>query len=315
MDSLNKANSITVATVNRIMLARASAVASSGYHKEAERLIHDMPEKPHEALDLLARIYAQQGKFTEAKQLWTKALTKNANNESYQAGLRRIAKMESRSLIGMTIAPMMIGVLIIICMCILGYFFVDHTNHLRALLIKEIDERFLSNRDYINQQLVLSQNTKPEKTPPPKDEPHEDTKPDIKIEIPGISTKYDSDKVIVIFDTGLFSQNITLKYGAREQLALLGHELKPHAGRISISVTGYTDDLVIKANSGYADNIALGMLRAVAVVEYLRKVTGFPSEVFSVRSLGELHVPFPNDSKTNRHKNRTVSIIITNIKK
>jgi Uma2 family endonuclease len=76
-----------------LVLARATELARAGRYAEAESLlkasIPDLETMPA-ALDLLARIYAQQRRFQDAYTFWTRALQLDATNVAYQAGLARL---------------------------------------------------------------------------------------------------------------------------------------------------------------------------------------------------------------------------------
>jgi flagellar motor protein MotB len=77
------------------VLAKASELARSGRWEQAEDLLRQWPSEgpvPNAALDLLARIRAQQGRLFEAEALWTQASAADPGNERYKAALRRIAR-------------------------------------------------------------------------------------------------------------------------------------------------------------------------------------------------------------------------------
>ena len=81
--------------LKQLVLARATDLARAGRYAEAESLlkehISDLETMPA-ALDLLARIYAQQRRFQDACAFWTRALELDDTNVAYQAGLSRLQK-------------------------------------------------------------------------------------------------------------------------------------------------------------------------------------------------------------------------------
>lgn len=70
----------------KIRLARATELAQSGRLLEAEAVLAQNGELPHNAseLDLLARIAARQGRFAEARRRWNAAIQIEPGNEIYR---------------------------------------------------------------------------------------------------------------------------------------------------------------------------------------------------------------------------------------
>ena len=79
--------------LQQLVLAQATDLARAGRYTEAEQLlmenIGDWEAMPA-ALDLLARICAQQRRFQQAHLLWTRALQLDPKNHAYMAGLVRL---------------------------------------------------------------------------------------------------------------------------------------------------------------------------------------------------------------------------------
>lgn len=79
--------------LKQLVLDQATDLARAGRYTEAERLLaenaHDQEIMPA-ALDLHARICAQQGRYREAHVFWTRALQLDPTNEAYIAGLLRL---------------------------------------------------------------------------------------------------------------------------------------------------------------------------------------------------------------------------------
>lgn len=70
----------------QIRLARATELAQSGRLLEAEAVLAQNGELPHNAgeLDLLARIAARQGRFDEARRRWNMAMQLEPGNEIFR---------------------------------------------------------------------------------------------------------------------------------------------------------------------------------------------------------------------------------------
>ena len=90
------------ALLMHIALAQATDLARAGRYLQAESILSEWSrsqEPVPAALDLLARIRAQQGRLAEAEVLWTQALQLDPGNEVYSAGLRRIGALRRRPLV------------------------------------------------------------------------------------------------------------------------------------------------------------------------------------------------------------------------
>ncbi len=76
-----------------------------------------------------------------------------------------------------------------------------------------------------------------------------------------------------------------------------------------VGVEGHTDNQPIK-RSGWADNKALSIARANAVVDYLVEKQGIGRRRLTAIGYGEEHPIAPNDTVRGRQKNRRVEIVI-----
>jgi Tfp pilus assembly protein PilF len=76
------------------VLIRAGAIARRGDLLQAEDLLKTLPDRDSsrvEVIDLLARIYAQQGKIDQAQALWLKALQGDPSNTRFLSALKLCA--------------------------------------------------------------------------------------------------------------------------------------------------------------------------------------------------------------------------------
>lgn len=88
-----EAPSSVQALVSQIALAQATELARAGKYVKAERLLNEMAQDAtisSNALDLLARIRAQQGRFKEAETLWMQVLQREPSNRQAQAALHQV---------------------------------------------------------------------------------------------------------------------------------------------------------------------------------------------------------------------------------
>jgi len=82
-----------------VTLALAASSARKGRFKEAEDLLSPLimeSESQNDALDLLAKVYAQQGKIEEAQHLWQQALKHDPDNRLFQESLQDCKEILSR---------------------------------------------------------------------------------------------------------------------------------------------------------------------------------------------------------------------------
>jgi len=135
--------------------------------------------------------------------------------------------------------------------------------------------------------------------------------PNLNRRIAGVSLRNEKQQVAIFFSLGLFARNARLKPEAEELLTELGSQLSHQITDLDVTVVGHTDDTPIRSGRRYRDNAALGLIRAVTVAEFLKTTSNLPLEAISSRGSGEEEAPFPNDSRENRARNRSVTIRIS----
>jgi len=83
------------------ILIRAGALARRGSLLQAENLmgtLSNIDSSRIEAIDLLAKVYAQQGKIDQAQALWLKALQRDPSNLHFLSALRSCACLKKSRL-------------------------------------------------------------------------------------------------------------------------------------------------------------------------------------------------------------------------
>jgi outer membrane protein OmpA-like peptidoglycan-associated protein len=114
--------------------------------------------------------------------------------------------------------------------------------------------------------------------------------------------------VAITFDRPVFTRYVALAPEAGEVLDELAAALNASGASLRVRVCGHTDDAPVRAGGPYRDNYAVGLARAVEVVEYLRHEGGLTNAEFAAFSAGESDPPYSNDSPEGRLKNRTVTM-------
>lgn len=122
-------------------LTVASGLARAGRHGEAEAAVKEM--LPHyettpSALDLLARIRAQQGRLLEAEALWTQASGLDPDNEAYRTALRRIAKIQRRPVWLGIVGPTLAALAIVLGIWLVGVSLAHRLDRLQTTTQSEI---------------------------------------------------------------------------------------------------------------------------------------------------------------------------------
>ncbi len=86
------------AITDRLRLAVAAELAAAGAYLRAESVLVDLQGTcaSHQACDLLARIYVQQERYSEAKVRWQEALASLPNSEEYHAALAALQEHRER---------------------------------------------------------------------------------------------------------------------------------------------------------------------------------------------------------------------------
>ena len=108
----------------------------------------------------------------------------------------------------------------------------------------------------------------------------------------------------VLFDSG----KAELRRGAYPVLDKVAQVLKQVPGQ-PVGVEGHTDNVPI-THSGWADNRALSIARANAVVDYLVEKHSLDSSRLTAIGYGEEHPLTSNDTAAGRQQNRRVEIVI-----
>jgi flagellar motor protein MotB len=291
--------------LDQLTLARATELARAGRYAEAEEILStggDETDYAPAALDLLARMRAQQGHFAEAEKLWTRAAKLEPSNAAYPSALRRAAaasQQRSRRL----------AILIPLVACVIAgasvWMWWQHSKNARRA------------QSYPTQPAPASstpgqQAAAPQPPAAPSDSEQSAVPPIGKeINVRGVTQMNMSGVLLVSFDDGLFDRGLRIKPDARERLKELGRQLKPYAATSAIEIVGMTDDLPVPRNSRYTDNASLEMERARAVYDFLRFTSGLEAQSFSIGSNGQRQKPSPNDTPANRARNRTVVLRIS----
>lgn len=280
------------ALISEIEIAKATDLAYRHHFDASEEILAGVlrgDEQPHQALDLLARIRAHQGRLQEAQSLWNRAVVADPANESYRVALSRITEINQRQRRSRVAPAFLVSGVAVVLLLALGY----------AAFKVASRKQVASEKDRTNPRIESSS----------KMNVPEDSSP-LKIDIKNASVKSDFNGLNIIFDFGLFPRGTELSPKAMATLDSLGQQLRPLIDSNIVNVQGHTSDASLRSKGKFQDNGALGLARAVAVIKYLRSGQQLPAKTFIATTSGETESPYPNDSPENRLRNQTVTIRI-----
>jgi flagellar motor protein MotB len=289
---------------HQLALARATDLARAGHYAQAERLLTTPANgAPMSAakLDLLARIYAQQGKLADADACWARASEASQDSGAYQIERRRLGTLKqqrfgsSRGLRWVGGGLLAAAVLVAVVVPWLPGGPADRVGggvppeqaRLNEQRIDDIDRRNLDS------QRLLSSIATEASSPTTMVRPG-----------PGaLAVSY----TIPLFQGG----GVVLTPDGEAALGDLGRRLASHAGKISVSVVGHTEDATVDSGGRYQDNADLALGRALAAAQRLSASSDIQLQGFAMSSAGRDNPPYPNTTNDNRARNRTVTLVIT----
>jgi type VI secretion system protein ImpK len=242
-----------------LLLDYASVLARDGSYREAEELLLSVAPEHLSAriLDLLARIYAQQGRFPEAYAQWKRALEAEPHAQSYRDGVEALKRRRKYSLSAVA-AACGVAASLLICLIVLLLPAVRH------------DGRSVSGQP--------TEGASPVKQPAPL--------PVRSIRLAGANVTESADGTRISFSDGLFSRGTLLTGRAKHLLRNLGEQVRECDCRIWIE--GHTDGRPLVPRSPYRNNGDLGLARARAVAGLLQSAgVSFDRFVLSARPPAE----------------------------
>ncbi|MFC9975880.1 OmpA family protein [Spirillospora sp. NPDC127200] len=250
--------------VREVALAQARELARRGRLAEAGELLdeayHDTEPDPA-YLDLRARVHAQQGDLARADECWAQAQRLSPENTTYAEGRRRIARMRT----GRRLPPILAA-------------------GAAGLLAGAAATALLAGGDgEARAPAAAATTTAPAPASPP---PAEDVLAGLDMAMPGVRERRTPGEIAVTFDRGLFGRDTALTREGRAQLDRVADRMRPHAGRLRLTVLGHTDALPLRGGGPYAGNMELAEARAAVVREALRERAAVPTAAITVSALG-----------------------------
>ena len=134
-------------------------------------------------------------------------------------------------------------------------------------------------------------------------------RPGFPVRIAGVEVTKTAGALVLTPRHGLFeSASAVVSEAGRNMLRHLAGQLRGRTDGLRVLVIGHTDIVPMHGVGLVADNVSLGMARAVSVVEFLRLQPGLPYDVFAAATADGSDPVDTNTTASGRERNRTVVI-------
>ncbi|MFC5750689.1 hypothetical protein [Actinomadura rugatobispora] len=288
--------------VREVVLAQARELARAGRYAEAEELL-DGPwnegGRDVAALDLKARIHAQQGHLDEADRCWAEVAELAPGHRGAAEGRRRIAAVRARAATGGFTGR-----------TLTARFALRAAAAVVALLAFVMLADLWADGGPRPEPAANPSAAAPAPPAPAPAPSTEDVLAGLRLDGPGVRVQRRPGEIAVTFDRGLFRDGATLSRQGRAVLDGLGERLRPYNSRITVAVIGHTDRSAVRPGGEYASNVELGTVRATVVREVLRSSARIPTSRFTVSTLAGMLPPYPGQDSGDA-RNRTVSLRVS----
>jgi tetratricopeptide (TPR) repeat protein len=288
------------AVSHQLTLNRAHALARAGELDEAARLL-DSLEPTVAALDLRARIHAQQGQLAEADKCWARVLVLAPEDKDAQAGRATVARIvgggRARPLVNAgraAVAAAVVGVVVVG-----GVAWIAGSGQPEPAASSSSDSRLQAevHRAEGLEQRLAAQDAERKAAADARSQQLDAIA--AKLAMPGVRVERRADDVRVVFDDGLFRSNAELTPTAKPLLTEIGHRLA--AMKVGTTVVGHAVAVTGGRTSGGS---TVAYARAQAAAGHL--AAGGPLTRFTLATAEQSEGPFPDAAR-----NRTVTLVIT----
>lgn len=306
----------------QVALGRAAESARQGELDAAAALLVELDDASPEALDLLARVRAQQKRWDEADALWARVQVQAPDDPAAAAGRKTVAAIRGHRRAARPVLPILAGATAIVVVA--GAIAAGIAGGIVAL----------SDSNEPTAQPVGLQST-PGPTSGPTSAPTSAptsgaelraaelarqlaaleaqrraaaAKTASKLDViqrqvagPGVVVQRLPSAIWVVFTEGVFTAGTDLGPTGQTALDALGKRLP--GLKATITVTGYS--VVVPGGSGSGGS-QTALLRARTATQELSTVSGLPLTAFTLQSGDQAHPPYRTDAQ-----NRTVTVTLT----
>lgn len=288
-------------------VARAADLARHGQYDEAVAILAELGGRESDdprVLDLLARIHAQRGELYDADECWALALRIDGDLADARAGRQRIAAMvlrRQRPRTGRVLLVVAVAAVVVTGAGVVGGLVTRQPSGPDPALadLREGQRDQADQLADIDARLDTAQRD-------------EQVLADVQAALadsPLLTARLSGDAVVVTFPAGVFQVGDRLSDTGEPALTELVTRLLPLEPDVAITVTGHTEDARVSGDR-FRDNVDLGHARAQAAAEVLARASGLPLSTFALTSSGAANPPFPNTTREDRARNRTVTVTV-----
>ncbi len=325
-DVAEKAN---VANSSALSLSTAHALILQGNLQDAEELLSRMIKSGAnpEALDLLARVYAQKGRWSQAKATWEGVLELAPEHVAALAALRRLSSPRKAEAVFRRCA-VLAGLAVCVFLGTVGLLTLTgvvpkpqpaslpdpqgNTTFLSTIARSVLEPAPMDQASHVPEPPLLPTN-RPDLIPFIS-LPHavvDATQPPIpRLDIAGCTVSTNAHGPVIIFNEGLFRYRCELSAFGETVLINVATALSECPSVNKLLIEGHTDNDPMPPEGPYPSNYALGFARAATVAAWFRDNTTVAPSALVATSLGSEEPPFSNEEYDSRLRNRTVVLRI-----
>ncbi|AHH99611.1 OmpA family protein [Kutzneria albida] len=285
-------------------ITEAASFARRGRYTEASAVLAGLGglgSTDPRVLDLLARVYAQQGDLVAADECWAAVQRLDGDHSAADAGRRRIAELRSRRhrsgtarTVGLVALAGVVGVLAGVALR------PGADPDLAAQLHRVQDGQQALTGKVSDLSAKLSQESTH----------REQLLAEVRAALSGgpVSASEGHGGVELSFSEGLFSALDRLSPAGRAALTELAGRLKKYCAELSVQIVGHTENALVSPDSGFVDNTDLALRRARVAAEQLAEATGLPASAFQLGAGGAVFDQTKPGADPAR--NRTVTLLL-----
>jgi len=310
-------------------VAKAKLLVAQEDFDAAEQLLASIPQTP-ESLDLLARLYGQQGDWSSARTAWETLLRIDPHNSAASDALRRLSSNWLLKAIAARVLRL-VATAALIAFSAAGVLFIF--NVLPELTLSPSPLPLTARRPTpmpehpplspqahgdVEGQVAEKPPEEPASTldtgasevTPSLTEPYKEpvpTAPPIpRLSLDGAVVSINDGQVVIVFNEGIFRYRCELSEAAEHSLQNVVAALSDCPPVRTLLIAGHTDNDPMPPGGPFPSNYALGFARAATVASWFRDNSAIPHDVFVTTSHGAEAPPFSNDDYDSRLRNRTV---------
>ena len=276
----------------------ALALASTGDYDEAlEKLTSalQLGGDPGRIRVVMGKLLHRKGLYKEAISHWDKVLTANPqDSEARELVVATRSDLRKRSY--------SIAALAVTVACVLGLLFMRSGNYLISMMRAE-KAPIQGAARHVD-----------------KSTGYEPTIPSTQVrafardlgKLPDIAVTASENGIRVRFTHGLFGEaSDRLDAHAKHVLGAMGNAIARQRTACRVTVVGFTDSQRLSSRSKWGGSWSLGLARSASAAAYLKRCNPDSAVEWIVTSSGESDAPYPNDTRLNMAKNRTIVLRIT----